>query len=361
LTEQVATSARQVAFGVTLLLSMAAAVGGWWLARLLVLPLSRLVAGVGRISEGTRPVSLFLRGPAEVEELAAAVQTMADKLDEQMEEVKQRRDQHRAVAEKLQRALQVTPGVFAGVDLAQVYQSASELAELGGDFYDVFRMSDGRIGVLIGDVSGKGLDAAAQAILMRTSLRPFTYYTDSPAEVLARMNTLLLDMSTVGFVTAFFGILDPQSGELVYSLAGHPPALLVAHTGLSLLDTASPVLGVFPDARFKETTAQLDGGETLVLYTDGLTEARRNGDFFGESRLHERVRLLAALPPRDLTQSLYAQVLDFAGGRLADDLAVLAVRLRPASELEAAAGPRTDVDSRGSVRPDEAPDRGERQ
>jgi serine/threonine protein phosphatase PrpC len=75
--------------------------------------------------------------------------------------------------------------------------------------------------------------------------------------------------------------------------------------------------------------------ETLVLYTDGLTEARRNGDFFGESRLLERVQSLSALSPSELTQSLYSEALDFAGGRLSDDLAMLAVRLRPAGEDEA--------------------------
>jgi serine phosphatase RsbU (regulator of sigma subunit) len=329
MTEPVAVSTRQTAFGVTLLLSLSAAVGGWWLARRLIVPLSRLVAGVERIAAGARPVALVYGGPAEIEELGAAVQSMAAKLDAQVQKVEEGLDQHRAIAERLQSALQVNTGVFPGVEFAHVYESATELAKIGGDFFDVLRISDGRIGLLMGDVSGKGLDAAAEAVLVRNSLRAFTYYTDSPAAALAHANSLLMDFRKGGFVTAFFGILDPQSGQLTYCSAGHPPAILVGPSSVSLLDAVSPALGVFRDARFQEVTLRLNRGETLVLYTDGLTEARRDGHCYGESRLVEVLESLADLPPQELTRSLYAQALDFAGGRLADDLALLALRLQP--------------------------------
>ena len=328
---QVAASTKEAAFGITVLLSICAAIGGWQLARYLTTSLSRLVAGVGRIGTGAESVRLVSGAPEEVDELACAVEAMAGKLDEQMHEIKDTRDQHRAVAEKLQHALQMTTGLFPGLDLAHAYQSATELAELGGDFFDVFRVPGGRVGIVIGDVSGKGLDAAAQAVLMRTSLRAFTYSTDSPAEVLARANALLLDMNAGGFVSAFFGVLDPGHGDLVCCSAGHPPAILIASSRPALLDGASPVLGVFKDAVFKETRLHFNAGDTLLLYTDGLTEARRDGVFFGEANLLRHVESLAALPPLDLVQSLYSQVLDFADGSLGDDLALLAVRLQPAT------------------------------
>ena len=296
--DPVTSSTRQAAFGVTVVLCLASSFVGWWLARYLVVPLARLVAGVERLAAGVRPVELTADAPREVEELAAAVEVMAGRLDDQMREVQAARDRHKTVAEKLQRALQVTTGEFPRGGAAHVYQSASAIAEVGGDFYDVFHVSDARIGILIGDVSGKGLDAAAQAVFMRNSVRAFTYYAAKSAEALARANELLLDTGTAGFVTAFLAVLDPVTGDLTCSSAGHPPAIVVASCRAALLDGGSPLLGVFDDAAFTETKLHLDPGDTLLLYTDGLTEARRDGDLFGESNLLSAVQTLAALPPR---------------------------------------------------------------
>jgi len=328
-------TARQAAFGVTLLLSIAAAVGGWWLARYLVDPLARLAAGVGRIADGVRPVRLTGDAPAEIEELAVAVETMAGKLDDQMKEIEEARDRHKTVAEKLQRALQVTIGSFPGVELAHVYRSASEVGEVGGDFYEVFHVAGDRIGILIGDVSGKGLDAAAQAVLIRTSVRAYTHYTHSPSEALARVNDLLLD-AQAGFVTAFLGMLDPVSGELVCASAGHPPAILISGSRSSFLTGGSSLLGVFENAVFEETTLRLDPGDTLLLYTDGLTEARRGGVMLGEHELLAQVASRLALSPADLTKQLYREALAFSGGDLGDDLALLAIRLQPVAVTVAA-------------------------
>jgi serine phosphatase RsbU (regulator of sigma subunit) len=321
----------EAAFGVTLVLSLGCAVAGWVLARQLTVPLSRLVEGVRSVSAGVRPVRLTSRAPKEIEELALAVETMASELDDQIQEVREARDQHKTIAEKLQKALQVTTDVFPGVELAHVYQSASELAEVGGDFYDVFYVPDGRIGILIGDVAGKGVDAAAQAVLIRTSVRAFTYYTQSPAEALARANQLLIDTKAAGFVTAFLGILDPASGALLCSTAGHPPAVLIARSQPSFIDEGGYLLGGFASATFEETLHHLGPGDTLLLYTDGLIEAK-NGSGFFEPRLMTELKSLAALPPAQLTQDLYARVIEFAGGVARDDIALLAVRLLPALE-----------------------------
>jgi serine phosphatase RsbU (regulator of sigma subunit) len=325
--EEVPVSARQAAFGIAIGLSIVAAVAGWWFARLLVVPLSRLVTGVEAIAAGRRPVKLASDAPQEVEELALAVEIMAGRLDQQMEELKAARDRYQAVAEKLQSALQATVGSVPGLDLACVYRSASELGQLGGDFYDVFPMADGRVGVLIGDVSGRGLDAAALAVVMRTSLRASAYYTSSPAQVLERANRLLLDLASRGFVTAFFGTIEPGSGELLCGSAGHPPAILLGAGGAAMLDSGSPVLGVFAGAAYKEGRYRLGPDDVLLLYTDGLTEAKAEGELFGEDRLMAQAAPLGALSPAELTQTLYSQVLAFAGGTLGDDLALLALRL----------------------------------
>jgi sigma-B regulation protein RsbU (phosphoserine phosphatase) len=233
------------------------------------------------------------------------------------------------VAEKLQRTLEVSTGTFSGLEVASVYHSASEWARLGGDFYDIFRMAGGRIGILIGDVSGRGLDAAAQAVFMRTSLRAFGHGSHSPAQVLTHANHLLVDMDGGGFVTAFFGVLDQSTGELLCASAGHPPALVTASGGPFFVEGPGPVRGVFEEAAFTETRLHLAPGDTLLLYTDGLTEARADGGLFGEARLLETVRALAASPASVLAQSLYAKAIDFAGGSLHDDVALLVVRVQP--------------------------------
>ena len=318
---------REMAFGVAIALSIAAGAAGWWLALILVTPLSRLVRMVERVAAVVRPVALAAGCPREVEELATAVQTMAGRLDDDMQALTEARDQHKAVAEKLQRALQVPIGAFTGIDVATVYRSASETAELGGDFYDVFRTAAGRIGFLIGDVSGRGLYAAAQAVLTRASLRAFIYSTDSHAQALSNANRLLLGSNIRGFVTAWFGMLYRASGLLVYATAGHPPPVLATSTGAALLDGSGPVLGVFDTAVFLDLRLHLTTGDTLVLYTDGLTEAKKAGELFGEERLVGEVAARRGESPVDLVQSLYALAADHAGGILGDDLAVLALRL----------------------------------
>ena len=318
---------RQMAFGVAIALSIAAGAAGWWFALALVTPLSRLVRGVERIAAGVRPAVFDGRGPQEVEELAAAVRSMSGKLDEEMRALEEARDKHKEVAEKLQRALQVPLSAFPDLEVASAYHSASEVAELGGDFYDVFRTADGRVCLLIGDVSGRGLDAAAQAVLTRASLRALIYGTDSPAEALSRANRFLLDTGTRGFVTAYLGVLDPVSGLLVYSSAGHPPPVWVAAGRSALLGAGGKVLGVFDGAAFHDTSLQLAPGDLLLLYTDGLTEAKRDGELFGEERLVAKVGALDSASAAAATRAVYDEVVEYSGGVLLDDLAVLAVRL----------------------------------
>jgi serine phosphatase RsbU (regulator of sigma subunit) len=323
-TASVAT--REMAFGVAIALSIAVGAAGWWFALVLVTPLARLVRGVERIAAGVRPTVFDARGPQEVEELAAAVLTMSGKLDEEMRALAEARDKHKEVAEKLQRALQVPLSAFPDLDVASVYHSASEVAGLGGDFYDVFRTADGRVGLLIGDVSGRGLDAAAEAVLTRASLRAFIYGTDSPAEALSRANRFLVDAGTRGFVTVYLGVLDLASGLLVYASAGHPPPVRVAAGRSALLGDGGTVMGVFDDAGFRDTSLQLGPGDLLLLYTDGLTEAKKDGDYFGEERLLAMAATLYGVGAAVATRAVYEAVVEYAGGVLLDDLAVLAVR-----------------------------------
>jgi PAS domain S-box-containing protein len=231
------------------------------------------------------------------------------------------------IAETLQLALIDVPARIGRVRLGHLYRSATESAWVGGDFYDVFEVGDGRIALLIGDVSGHGIEAARTATLVKDVVHAFAHQSLQSHEVLAWTNQVLLEEGTPGFVSLFLGILDAEDGSLRYSSAGHPePMLRRATGGVTRLDSRSSPLGVFADATWRSREAGLEPGDLLLLYTDGVTEARRDGELFGEQRLADLV-LQAEGPVEQLPQRVLEAVLAFSAGRLKDDVAVLGLAL----------------------------------
>ena len=231
------------------------------------------------------------------------------------------------IAETLQFALLNIPSRIGRVRLGHLYRSATEAAWVGGDFYDVFEVKDGQIALLIGDVSGHGIDAARTATMVKDVVHAFTHQSLRTHEVLRRTNRLLIEKGLPGFVTIFLAILDVESGVVRYSSAGHPEALLRRTAGdLELLPSRSVPLGVFAESVWKPREAQLGTGDLLILYTDGITEARRDDDFFGEERL-AAVTKRSGVPVEELPQLVLDEVMGFSGGVLKDDVAILAVSL----------------------------------
>jgi len=199
---------------------------------------------------------------------------------------------------------------------------------VGGDFYDVFKVKDDRMAVLIGDVSGHGVEAARVAILVKDVVHAFAHEFSQPEIVLSKTNDLLLEKRIPGFVTVFLGVLDPDTGVLEYSSAGHPPALLrTAEGGVEELASGSAPVGVLPGHSWKGAQVQLHEGDLLLLYTDGLIEARRNGNFFGQEGLAKSLTHWKNPSPELLPQALLDEVLSFSGGALSDDVAMLALTL----------------------------------
>ena len=138
------------------------------------------------------------------------------------------------------------------------------------------------------------------------------------------------------FVTAFYGLLDPASGLLLYASAGHPPAIIGRHSGdTTMLECLSPVIGVFEDAQYEDRAEHLGPHDLLLLYTDGLTEARADLDFFGEERLLDLLASHAQYDARDLPMMLYTEIGRHCCGNLRDDLAILAVQLAEPVSTEA--------------------------
>lgn len=231
------------------------------------------------------------------------------------------------IADCLQLTLLNVPSQIGPVRLGHLYRSATEAARVGGDFYDVFEAKNNKVVLLIGDVSGHGILAARAATMLKDVIHAFVHQTTRPHKVLKRTNELLTEKNVEGFVTLFLGVLDLDTGTFRYASAGHPEALLRRASGeIEVLGSGSYPLAVNPDASWKPGITELEAGDLLLLYTDGVLEARRNGEFFERTRLEallKRKRLSVARLPRMVLD----QVLAFSGGRLNDDLAVLAVSL----------------------------------
>lgn len=237
-------------------------------------------------------------------------------------------ERERRIADTLQQAVLTEPETIPGIESAVVYQAASSTANIGGDFYDVFQLDGGLVGVEVGDVSGKGLDAARLTSLLHDGIRAFAYEDHDPASVVKRVNTLVHRLSPPEvFATVFYGVLDPATGRFTYCVAGHPHPVVVGRDGARLLEGAhSPLVGGFRDVDFAVSETVLDLGDRLVLYTDGITEARHGVEMFGEGRLVETLSKLRHTSTRLMPQRLVRATLKFAGGSLRDDTVVVCLR-----------------------------------
>jgi sigma-B regulation protein RsbU (phosphoserine phosphatase) len=236
--------------------------------------------------------------------------------------------EHR-IAETLQQALLSLPDDLPGVEFAPFYQSATEFTLVGGDFYDIFEVDERHIGITIGDIAGKGLDAAALTSLVRNTIRAHAFGQGrSPAQILKITNDIVAKSTPVeSFATVFFGILDRSDGRLTYASAGHTTSAIVRLDGtVSELHSTSPILGAFADLDFGECDTVLGRGEILFLYTDGLTEARCDGELYGEERLFAALMSGKYASARAAAEQTVANVMSFTGNYLRDDLAILAVR-----------------------------------
>jgi sigma-B regulation protein RsbU (phosphoserine phosphatase) len=194
--------------------------------------------------------------------------------------------------------------------------------EVSGDYYDWVKIYDDQIGLVIADVSGKGVPAALLMAFLRASLRAATHIGYSPHISMAKVNYLLWEsIERNQFVTAFYGILDVTNKTLSYTNAGHNPPLMLNRDGESrFIEHGSLPLGMFRDTRYHEYYLTTEPGDTLVLYTDGVTEAQNpQGEEFGRSRLAEAVQKNRQLGARDLITAVQKEVLEWTGGKGATD------------------------------------------
>jgi len=252
----------------------------------------------------------------------------------QLEATCQTLDRELAAAADVQRwLLPARLPVLPGVSIAASYRTAKQS---GGDYYDVMELPDGRLGFLIADVSGKGAPAAVLMAVARTIVHLRQGRWSNPASLLHDLNDNLCNLDLLGrgaFVTAFCAVLDPESGSLVYSSAGHnPPRLVRARLTqvLGLDEARSLPLGMDAGTQYSEATLSLSPLDTIVLYTDGIVEARSaQGELFGTERLDQALQgLAAALCVQETVQAVVHAVEVFSGATmLSDDQTLVAVTM----------------------------------
>lgn len=240
------------------------------------------------------------------------------------------RDRVQQLVTTLQRSL-LPPNLTAppGLEVAAYYHPASA-DQIGGDFYDLFPLAAGRWGFFLGDVCGKGAEAASVTSLTRYTLRAAAVHDSAPEAVLKTLDTVL-QQEYGQFCTVLYGVLVPGENGCDITLAsgGHPPLVLRADGSLEPLHTpGGQLVGILPNTVFATTSAHLGPGDALLLYTDGLFEARTTGrERYGEEALHAFTKALAPTTAPALVDAITGLLRSFGAG-LDDDVAVLAMSVR---------------------------------
>ena len=217
----------------------------------------------------------------------------------------------------------------SGIELFARLEPAKEVS---GDLYDFFTIEPGKMCFVVGDVSGKGIAAGIFMAVTRTLIRATAVPGRSPLEIMNRVNAQLAKENQASlFVTMILGIVDTATGRMVYGQGGHNPPILVPVQGKPTYEPAGGMpLGVFEDAKFGERELQLKPGETLLVYTDGVTEAMNQAkDLFGEDRLEKAVTGVADLSPEKIAERVIEQVEGFVlEAERSDDITLLAIQRR---------------------------------
>jgi len=307
----------------------------WRLAQVITRPVDALKAGAVAIGSGDLEYQVDLKTGDEFEDLAVSFNTMASDLRTSIENLrrtmadKERYIKELEIAKEIQDTfLPESAPVIPGIGIAAATIPAMEI---GGDFYDFIPAGNRRWGIVMADVSGKGISAALFMALSRTLLHVSGGTVPDPSAAVRQANRWIYDDSRSSmFVTVFFGVLDPDTLRFSYVNAGHNPPLLVRDDSVEELCRSRGIaLGVVPDVSIAATALDLRHGDILVLYTDGVTEAFNDrNEAFGEERLKEFLRANREKPAGALLDDLVTEVRSFAGSApQSDDITLVVVKV----------------------------------
>lgn len=251
---------------------------------------------------------------------------------------RKKESEHR-IAQTLQAGMRSSLAVVPGITSDCLYSSATKQALVGGDFYTLIRLPDDRVVMILGDVSGKGVEAASMSALVKTALSAYAWEGMGPQRMARSLNSMLMGFSRLEtFATMFIAKIDLRRGYATYCSAGHPPSMLVrtprasAQGGASpaeieLMSVQSGVVGAFETMSYEAGSFEFSPGDILFMYTDGAIEARDPaGDFFGEQRLRDTLLREASAGIDGLCGRVLSALDAFAASALEDDVAMVALR-----------------------------------
>jgi serine phosphatase RsbU (regulator of sigma subunit) len=306
----------------------------------IIKPISKLRSDVFKMGRGNFDLTIRPKGKGkgvrEIADLAESFNTLGHKIDKYTKELKlevverNRREKEMQIAKRIQQSVlpRVTPTF--GANKISLYGRLHPAKNVAGDFYDFFFLSRKRLVVLIADVSGKGVSAAFyMTIAKRTIRNACINEPDDPAKALCLSNELLCEYNLKMFVSVFLIYYDLGTGQFCYGNAGHNEPVILKRSGENNFfgSQHDMVLGIFPDLKFHTGKESFEIGETLVLYTDGITEANAsNEDYFGEERLIKFLAKNRELSTKSLCRSLIANVHRFEKGTQYDDMTVLTLK-----------------------------------
>lgn len=304
----------------------------WMVKKLVIRRMRETNKTLKLITAGDLDQTVQVGGCREFERLSTGINDMVDALEEAHQRERARIEEELALASQIQAAS--LPHVYpafpdgGGVELAALMVPAREV---GGDFYDFYLVDETHLAVTIADVSGKGVPAAMFMMASKTLVSQLVGEGLNPAEALAEANRQLAAENKAGmFVTLWLGVIDLDSGRMSYANGGHnPPLLLRAGGSMIRLDQRSGLLlGLFPTAKYHPFELDLHQGDTLLLYTDGVTEAMdNNNQQYGEVRLHDALELVSVPTAGGILEAVEHDVRGFVGGAdQADDITMLAAR-----------------------------------
>jgi phosphoserine phosphatase RsbU/P len=215
--------------------------------------------------------------------------------------------------------------VFPGFDLGSLYQAGTGM--MAGDFYDVFRTSGSRLAAVIGDVTGHGMEPSITAFQAKYLLRVFLRQFRDPAQALEELNTQMSGMGRMEeFISMCVVLLDTEMGTPRYASAGHPAAFLAQGGDVRPLAATGPLLCLDASSSYASRELPLEPGDVVLLYTDGLAEARNGEQMFGEERIANALRRDPNVAADVLCKNLLEAARDFASEPMTDDVAILAIR-----------------------------------
>jgi len=273
-----------------------------------------------------RGASDFVQKPWENGQLLQKLQTQVSRVQAQRRAQRQREDELREAREIQDNLLPKKLPEVADYEIAGMTQP---VRFVGGDYYNVVRVSEKHTVLCIADVSGKGMPAALLMSSLQAALRPLMWQKLAPRDLCRRLNRILCDLTPVGkFISFFYAVLDSSENRLTYCNAGHNPPLLVRANGSSTeLNAAGAVLGQFPDWVYEQSDVQLRSGDRLLVFTDGLVDAcDQDEESFGEHGVAQVARENPSLSAAELMNALMQAASRHCGGRFHDDASMIVLK-----------------------------------